>query len=423
MRVPLAAKLRPHTIDHMVGQQHLIGEGMPIRKILESGIVPNMIFYGPPGVGKTTLAHMIADSTGRNLYKLNATTASSADVKEILAELNTLAGENGIVLYLDEIQYFTKKQQQLLLDFVENGSVTLIASTAENPYFYVYGAIISRSTVFEFKPVSQQDMEKAVARAFAFVSEEAHVTVVREPGVDSYVACCANGDVRKAMNLVELLCLAKPGQKTLTVTLEDAGRLAPANTLKYDRDGDQHYDLLSAFQKSLRGSDPDAAIHYMSRILKGGDMPSVCRRLLVTAAEDVGLAYPQILPIVKACVDSANQLGMPEARIPLADAVILVATSPKSNSGIVAIDRAFEDLDKKEIGEIPAHLKDAHYAGAQALGHGVTYRYPHAFPGGWICQDYLPEGLRNAVYYEYGSNRAEQAAKTYWDGIKHEKKK
>lgn len=423
MYTPLAARLRPHRIEDMVGQQHLIGKGKPLYKIIESGSVPNMIFYGYSGIGKTTLASIIAEKTDKTLYKLNATTASTSDIKSVISDIGALGNENGIIIYIDEIQYFTKKQQQVLLEFIEDGSITLIASTAENPYFYVYSAILSRSTVFEFKPVSGKDIEKTVRRAFDFVRDEDKVDLTVEDGVVEYIASACGGDVRKSINSVEVLTARKPGQKSVTVTLEDAVSVAQKSNIRYDRDGDMHYDILSAFQKSIRGSDENAALHYLARLIKGGDLASICRRLLVIASEDIGLAYPLAAAVTKSCVDSALQLGFPEARIPLAEAVILLATAPKSNSVINAIDAAISDVENTECGDIPADLRDAHYSGAKKLGHGTGYKYPHLYPNHYVKQQYLPTKIKNAVYYIAGENKTEQAAKKYWDAIKNDEKK
>ncbi len=385
-RIPLAAKLRPSSLSDMVGQDHLIGEGRPLRRIIESGMIPNMIFYGSSGLGKTTLAQIIAASAEKTLYKLNATTASTGDIKDIIGELDAIYNEKGVILYLDEIQYFNKKQQQILLEFIENGKITLIASTTENPYFYVYNAILSRATIFEFRPVERTAVEKAVKRAFSFVETDGGIPVEVEDGVCSHIAASCGGDVRKAVNTVELLTVCKVGQEKISVTLEDAKALSQKSNMKYDRDGDTHYDILSAFQKSIRGADENAALHYLARLVSAGDLPSVCRRLLVIASEDIGLAYPQAVSVVKSCVDAALQLGFPEARIPLAEAVILLATAPKSNSAICAIDAAMTDLRDKEVGDIPDHLKDSHYAGAEKIGRGQGYVYPHGCKNNYVRQ-------------------------------------
>ena len=423
MASPLADRLRPKELDDIVGQRHLLAPGRSLRRIIESGEIPNMVFYGPPGIGKTTLAAIIAQKTNRRLHKLNGTTASTADIRAVVAELDTFHAPNGILLYLDEIQYFNKKQQQTLLEFIENGKITLIASTTENPYFYVYSAILSRSTVFEFKPVEFEEIRRAIRRAFLFLGEERGEAVEAPDEVVDCIATGCGGDVRKSINAVELCTLSTPlTEGKRLVTLETARELSQRSALRYDKEGDEHYDILSAFQKSMRGSDPDAAVHYLARLCEAGDLPSICRRLMVCACEDVGLAYPQIIPIVKACVDAAFQVGLPEARIPLADAVILVCNSPKSNSGNAAVDAAIADIRAGRVGEVPRHLKDSHYTGAAKMGRGLTYQYPHEFPNGWIKQQYLPDELKNAKYYRYGDNKNEQAFKAYWDKIKKEEK-
>lgn len=420
MSVPLAERLRPQSLDEIFGQRHLLGEGKALRNIILSGNIPNMIFYGPSGVGKTTLASYIARSTDRRLHKLNGTSATIGDIKAVVEELDTFAAPNGILLYLDEIQYFNKKQQQSLLEYIENGKITLIASTTENPYFYIYNAVLSRSTVFEFKPLEKEDVLCAIHRSIRFLEQEKNIKIELENAAAQHIASSCGGDVRKAMNTVELCCLAvTPNENhALAIPLSLAKELTQKSSLRYDKDGDEHYDIISAFQKSMRGSDPDAAIHYLARLLEAGDLQSACRRLLVCAAEDVGLAYPMILPIVKAAVDSALQLGLPEARIPLADAVILVSTSPKSNTGNTAIDRAISDLRHGKSGPVPDHLKDAHYGGAEKMGRGLTYQYPHAYPNRWVKQQYLPDKLAGNTYYTYGENKNEQAALAYWKKIK-----
>lgn len=421
MHTPLADRIRPVSLDDIVGQKHLIGENMPLRNIIESGELPNMIFYGPSGTGKTTLARMIAKKTDRTLRKLNCTTAGTQDIRDIVNDLNSFTAPNGILLYLDEIQYFNKKQQQTLLEYIEDGSITLIASTTENPYFYVYSAILSRSSVFEFKYVTPDEVENAVIRGFRLLEEEKDETFEIETGVTRHIANACGGDVRKSLNAVELCVLAakKPqnGEKRV-ITLESAQSLTQKSAMKYDREGDEHYDILSAFQKSMRGSDPDAAIHYLSRLLEAGDMTSAIRRLLVCAAEDVGLAYPMILPIVKAATDIALQVGMPEARLPLADAVILVCNSPKSNTAHDAVNEAMEDLKKGKSGPIPRQLQNKHFDGDDAEIKGQFYLYPHDYPNRWVEQQYLPDALKNKQYYFYGDNKQEQAAKEYWDKIK-----
>lgn len=421
MSKPLADRIRPQSIDDIVGQRHLLGEGMPLRNIILSGELPNLIFYGPSGIGKTTLASIIAKTTNRKLHRLNGTTASTSDIRDVVAELDTLAAPNGILLYLDEIQYFNKKQQQSLLEYIENGQITLIASTTENPYFYIYNAILSRSTVFEFKSVSPDELLPAIERAFSILEEERGEEFSIEDGVYEHIARGCGGDVRKAMNAVELCVLSSKnpanGEKRV-ITLENAQSLTQRSAMKYDRVGDEHYDIVSAFQKSMRGSDPDAALHYLARLLEAGDLPSATRRLMVCACEDVGLAYPMIIPIVKAAVDAALQVGLPEARIPLADAVLLVCNSPKSNSAYLGIDRAMADVKAGKTGPIPRHLQNMHYDGEDNPNKGQFYIYPQDCPNHWVEQQYLPDVLKNAQYYEYGDNKNEQAAKAYWDRIK-----
>lgn len=419
MNIPLADRLRPKTLDEIVGQKHLLAEDKPLRKIIESGEVPNLIFYGPSGVGKTTLATYIANKTNRTLKKLNGTTASTADIKEIVSQLNTFSGLNGILLYLDEIQYFNKKQQQTLLEFIENGSITLIASTTENPYFYVYNAILSRSTVFEFKPVSPDEVEKAVYRAVEVLEDESGIKIDFPPECAKKIAAGCGGDVRKAMNAVELSVIASDEQSGVkTVAAETVEQLVQKSALRYDKDGDEHYDIVSAYQKSMRGSDPDAALHYLARLLEAGDLPSACRRLMICACEDVGLAYPQLIPIVKSCVDIAQAVGLPEARIPLADAVVMVCNAPKSNSAYTGINLAMQDVRSGKSGSVPRQLQNMHCDGEDNPNKGQFYLYPHDYPNHFINQQYLPDLIKNRKYYDYGDNKNEQAFKAYWDNIK-----
>ena len=419
MSSPLADKLRPQKIEDMVGQTHLLGEGKPLINIIKSGQLPNMIFYGPPGIGKTTLAGIIAKTTDRYLVKLNGTTAGTSDIKDVVAKLDSLEAQNGILLYLDEIQYFNKKQQQVLLEYIESGAITLIASTTENPYFYVYSAILSRSTVFEFKSITPEEIEKAVRRAFSFMENERSEKFEIEDGVFSHISTASAGDVRKALNSVELCVLSSPEENGIRkIALESARQLTQKSAMRYDKDGDEHYDIISAYQKSMRGSDPDAAVHYLGRLLEAGDLPSACRRLLVCACEDVGLAYPQIIPIVKAAVDSALMLGLPEARIPLADAVILVCNSPKSNSAYNAINSAMSDIKAGKTGPVPRQLQNMHYDGEDNQNKGQFYKYAHDFPNHWVSQQYLPDAIKNRKYYEFGDNKNERAAKEYWSKIK-----
>lgn len=415
---PLADRLRPEQLGDVVGQKHLLAEGMVLRKIIDSGRIANMIFYGPSGVGKTTVARIIAGLTGKKLYKLNGTTASTSDLRGIVAELDTIQGIGGVILYLDEIQYLNKKQQQTLLEFIEDGSITLIASTTENPYFYVYNAILSRSTVFEFLPVEPTEIALAVKRGFAILAEETNEAAQIDDDTLRLIATTCGGDVRKAMNAVELAYFAadtENGERIITADI--VKQVSQRSNMRYDRDGDAHYNILSAFQKSIRGSDENAALHYLARLLTAGDLLSPCRRLLVTAAEDIGLAYPQAIPIVKACVDSAVQIGLPEAQIPLADAVILLCTAPKSNSGVSAIAAAMSDLQNKELGEIPPSLQDGHYKGAKKMGKSIGYQYAHDFKNHYVKQQYLPDNLVGTVYYEFGENKTEQAARMYRERI------
>lgn len=422
MNKPLADRIRPTELEDVVGQKHLLSPDKALYNMIQNGDIPNLIFYGPSGVGKTTVASIIANKTKRALRKLNGTSASTQDIKDIVAEIGTFSAPNGILLYLDEIQYFNKRQQQSLLEYIENGKITLIASTTENPYFYVYSAILSRSTVFEFKALNYTDIIPAVERGFKFLEEENNLKITYSDDVVKKIAQCCGGDVRKALNGVENCYFATPtidGVKA--VSIETAEELTQKSAMRYDKDGDEHYDIVSAYQKSMRGSDTNAALHYLARLLEAGDLPSACRRLMVCACEDVGLAYPQIIPIVKAAVDAAMMVGLPEARIPLADAVILVAESPKSNSAYEAINTAMADVKKGNFGPIPRQLQNKHYDGEDAEIKGQHYVYPHDCPNHWTQQQYLPDKLKNTKYYEYGTNKNEQAHKEYWSRIKGEK--
>lgn len=422
MNKPLADRIRPTELDDVVGQKHLLGEGKALRRLIEAGDIPNLIFYGPSGVGKTTVASIIASKTKRSLRRLNGTTASTQDIKDIVNELDTFSAPNGILLYLDEIQYFNKRQQQSLLEYIENGKITLIASTTENPYFYIYPAILSRSTVFEFKSVEPDEVIPAIKRGFNILADEYQVKLDIEEDVFKRIASGCGGDVRKSLNSVENCFFATPtvdGKKNITTSL--AKEFVQKSAVRYDRDSDEHYDIISAYQKSMRGSDPDAALHYLARLLQSGDLPSACRRLAVCACEDVGLAYPQIIPIVKSAVDIAMMVGLPEARIPLADAVILVATAPKSNSGEAAIDKAMADVQSGNYGPIPRRLQNKHFDGEDAEEKGQFYVYPHDYENHWVYQQYLPDRIKNKKYYEFGPNKNEQAFKSYWDRVKNKK--
>ena len=421
MNSPLADRLRPKIISEVAGQKHLLSEGKVLRRIIDSGELPNLIFYGPSGVGKTTVANIIAENCGKKLYYLNATTASTADIKEIINSIGTIESMGGILLYLDEIQYFNKKQQQILLSYIENGDITLIASTTENPYFYVYNAILSRSTVFEFKTLSSADIFTVLERAIGILSAEKGKAIKISDEAVRKIATAAAGDVRRSLNMLELCVLTADVAEDISVSNETVEEILASNSVRYDREGDEHYDIISAYQKSMRGSDPDAAIYYLGRLLAAGDLPSACRRLLVCANEDVGLAYPQIIPIVKAAVDTAMMVGLPEARLPLANAVILVATSPKSVSAHDAINAAMSDIERGIGGDIPRQLQNKHFDGEDATQKGQNYKYPHSYPGHYVNQQYLPDNIKNKKYYNYGDNKTEQKFKEYWDAIKKNK--
>lgn len=423
MQRPLADKIRPDTLDNVVGQEHLLGKGKMLNRIVSSGRMTNMIFYGPPGTGKTTVANIIAKQTNKRFHKLNATHASVKDIQNIIGELDSLMTPNGVLLYLDEIQNFNKKQQQSLLDFMENGKITLIASTTENPYFYVYKAILSRATVFEFKLLSKDNMITALERAMEIAGEELiDISVTYDAEVPAYIAEVSNGDLRKAINAVELAVYSTQpdAEGKIRIDRDIARECTQKKLLHYDRDGDSHYDILSAFQKSIRGSDVDASLHYLARLIKAEDLNSICRRLLVIASEDIGMAYPNAICIVKSCVDAAMQIGFPEARIPLAQAVVTLATAPKSNSSYEAVKAALRDIETKDIGDIPAHLKDTHYGGAQKLGRGLDYKYPHLYENNYVKQQYLPDNLKDAVYYVPGKNKMEEGLMKYRKGIRGE---
>ncbi|MGN1328385.1 MAG: replication-associated recombination protein A [Eubacterium sp.] len=419
MNKPLADRIRPTSLDDVVGQRHLLSEGKALRNLIESGDIPNLIFYGPSGVGKTTVASIIANETNRALRRLNGTTASTQDIKDIVAEIGTFTAPNGILLYLDEIQYFNKRQQQSLLEYIENGKITLIASTTENPYFYIYPAILSRSTVFEFKAVESNEVIPAIKRGFNILADEYRVQLEIDENVYNRIASGCGGDVRKALNSVENCFFAtKTVENKKIVALEIAEELTQKSSVRYDKEGDEHYDIISAYQKSMRGSDPDAALHYLARLLEAGDLPSACRRLTVCACEDVGLAYPQIIPIVKSAVDIAMMVGLPEARLPLADAVVLVATAPKSNSAHDAINEAMADVQRGNYGPVPRQLQNKHFDGEDAVVKGQNYIYPHDYENHWTYQQYLPDVLKDKKYYQFGDNKNEQAFKAYWDKVK-----
>lgn len=418
---PLADLIRPQTFDDVVGQQHLIGEGQILRNLIEVDHIPNLIFYGPSGVGKSTIALLLAKYArgGRKVYKLNATDASTQDIKDLIADLGTLECSNGIFLYLDEIQNFNKKQQQSLLKYIENGQITLISSTTENPYFTIFSAILSRSTILEFKPLTPDEIEDGLKRAIQLVQDEFFIHPLKyDEDAVKYIANICNGDLRRGLNALEIALYPNCRKENFVLNLEVAKSCTVTAGFSYDKFGDQHYDTLSAFQKSIRGSDPDAAVHYLARLIKAGDLNSICRRLLVIASEDIGLAYPQAISLVKSCTDAALQLGFPEARIPLAQATILLANSPKSNSAYLAINEALKDIDSGNVGQIPLHLRDAHYKAAKELNRGVEYKYPHDYPKNYVYQQYLPNQLKNKVYYKAGRNKIEQSFVAYGEYIK-----
>ena len=410
MQKPLADLLRPQSLDDMVGQSHLLSKGTVFRKSVDSGKVNNMIFYGPPGVGKTTVANIIAKNSNLTLHKLNGTSASIDDIKNVIKEVDSLLNTKGILLYLDEIQYLNKKQQQSLLEFVESGDITLIASTTENPYFYIYPALLSRCTVFEFKSLQVGDVKEGLIKAGK------HLGLTYEDEALNKLALASNGDMRKALNNLDFIYSALKKSKVVTLALVD--QLIDKANIVYDRGEDKHFDTLSAFMKSLRGSDPDAALFYLAKLLSGGDIIAASRRLLCSVTEDVGLAYPQLIPIVKACVDSALQLGMPEARLPLANATILIATAPKSNAACLAIDEALNDIAQGKGNSVPRQLQNTHFDGEDAKVKGQHYIYPHDYPNHWVEQQYLPDDLKKRKYYIYQDNKYEQNLKEYWDKIK-----
>ena len=410
MATPLAEDIRPETLDEMVGQEHLFNKDSIFRKMISRNIIPNMIFYGPPGVGKTTVANIIAKNTDMLLYKLNGTTAGLDDVKKVIEDSKSIFASKGVLLYLDEIQYFNKKQQQSLLEFVEKGLITLIASTTENPYFYIYPALLSRCSVFEFKQITSEDIKKGLKRVIKLKN------IKIEDEAISVLATSSNGDMRKAINNLEFVYIALGSKKKITE--KDVLEVIPKANISYDRSEDKHYDHLSALMKSLRGSDPDAAIFYLAKMLEAGDIISVCRRLLCSVNEDVSLAYPQLIPIVKSCVDTALQLGLPEAYLPLSNAVILIATAPKSNSACMAFKKASDDVKMGKGQGVPRCLQNTHYDGDEATERGQNYKYPHDYPNHYVEQQYLPDDVKDQKYYIPGKNKIEQANKEYWDKIK-----
>ena len=412
---PLADRMRPETFADVFGDEKLFSDGGIFPKMIETGHIPNMIFYGPSGTGKTTAANIISKAAGKAMRRLNATSASLSDIKEVVAETSSLYGSDGVLLYLDEIQYFNKKQQQSLLEFIEDGRITLIASTTENPYFYVYSAIISRSAVFEFKPLSVDALSKAIERARKFLSDEKGAEIICDADAVRIMAQSSAGDARRAINLFENIAVVSDGH----ITAESVRTFLPDVMMSgFDKSGDGHYDLLSAYQKSIRGSDPDAAVFYLAKILSGGDLLSACRRIQVVASEDIGLAYPMAAAITHACVESALKLGLPEASIPLANATVMLATAPKSNSAYLAYGAAAADVASGKGAVPPRTLQNVHLDGENVAQKGQNYKYPHDFKNHYVGQQYLPDDLKNKKYYEFGENKTEQAAKAYWELIK-----
>ena len=406
--------MRPKKLEDIVGQKHIVGEGTPLNKLIKNRNIMNCIFYGPPGVGKTTLANIISNYTDKKFYKINATTSSIKEIQSITSDIDNLLNFKGIILYIDELQHFNKKQQQALLEFIEDGRVILIASTTENPYFAIHKAILSRSTIFQFKPVSTEDIIIALERAVSKLEKEGYVISLEE-GVLKYIGEISQGDVRKAYTILEL-AIKTQEKDNILLNKEYVEKLGQSN-LKSDSSGDDYYNLLSALQKSIRGSDPDASIHYLARLIKGGNMDSVIRRIGVIAAEDIGLAHPNALQVVNSGIDLALKIGMPEARIILSELVIYLATLPKSNSAYMAIDDALRDLERNNSGDVPKHLKDAHYSGASNLGVG-GYLYPHNYPNSYINQEYMPENMRGKEYYKPKDNKYESSIKAYWNNVK-----
>ena len=425
MLKPLAERMRPVKIEDMIGQGHIIGKGKALANMINAKKITNIILYGPSGTGKTSLANIISHTLNMEFFKINATTSSVSDIKQVISKSNEISNLNGIILYIDEIQSFNKKQQQTILEYIENGKITLIASTTENPHHYVYNALLSRSIVFEFKPLNTVDIVKGLEKAISFLEEEeleGYVINYEKEALEK-IAVFSNGDLRKAINILEAAMFSLDISEDMQLSLDCASieNGLDIKMISYDRSGDNHYDILSAFQKSIRGSDVDASLHYLARLIKARDMQSIIRRLIVIASEDIGLAYPNAISIVKACADSANQLGFPEARIPLAQAVILLASSPKSNSVITAIDRALSDIESKDIGQIPMHIRDGHYSGAKKLSRGIGYKYPHNYENSYVNQSYMPENIKNSKYYMPGENKFEKSAFEYLNSIKKKK--
>lgn len=400
---PLAVRMRPQSLNDFVGQQEILGKGRFLREMIERDNVPSMILFGPPGSGKTTLAQIIANTTQAQFEKLNAVTSGVSDIRKITeaARERLLRHRKRTVLFIDEIHRFNKSQQDALLPFVENGTVTLIGATTENPYFEVNSPLLSRVRVVRLQPLERSAIAGLLKKALADDRGLGAKQLSCSEEAIAIIADLAGGDARSALNILEQASYAVAHSKENTITGETLAAVVSEKILRYDKKGDNHYDVVSAFIKSMRGSNPDAALHYLARMIEAGeDVKFIARRIVICAAEDVGLADPQALPIAMAAANAVQFLGLPEARIPLAEAVVYIAAAPKSNSAYLAIDKALHDVRSRDFGEVPPHLRDSSYAGAKKLGHGVEYRYPHDSPEGYVAQQYLPPNLKNASYYK-----------------------
>lgn len=411
---PLAERMRPNSLNDFIGQKHIIGKGKPLYNLIINKKIPNCILYGPPGTGKTTLANIMANYVDKKFYKLNATTASVKDIQDIVSELDTLLGYNGVVIYIDELQHFSKKQQQSLLEFIENGKITLIGSTTENPYFVLHKAIISRCNIFQFQPLKREEIMEGIIKAIKRAKEKELNIEYTEEAI-SYIAEISQGDYRKAYNILEL-AINSQLSSTINLSVEYIESLGQSH-IRSDSSGDEYYNLLSAFQKSIRGSDPDAAVHYLARLIKGGNLQAIIRRISVIAAEDIGLAYPNALSVVNSGIELALKTGLPEAQIILSELTIFLATLPKSNSAYLAISSAISDLENINVGDVPNHLRDAHYSGAKNLGVS-GYKYPHDYSNNYVKQEYMPKELSSKKYYIPQNNKFEENIKNYWANIK-----
>lgn len=411
---PLAEIMRPTDIDEMVGQKHIISKGTVINNLIKNRTIINSIFYGPPGTGKTTLARIMSKYTDKKFYKINATTASVKDVQEIVNNLDNLLNYNGVVLYVDEIQHFNKKQQQSLLEFIEDGRVILLASTTENPYFCIHKAILSRSTIFQFKSLYREDIVIALDRAIEKLIKEGYKLECEDGALD-FIADISAGDVRRAYTILELY-IKSSLTDVIKVTKEKIEKLNQSN-MKADASGDEYYNHLSALHKSIRGSDPNAAVHYLARLIKSGNLDAIVRRIAIIAAEDVGMAHPNAMPVINSGIDLCLKVGFPEANIILSQMVIYLATLPKSNSAYVAISRALNDLDTKRVSDMPDYLKDSHYSGARNLGV-KGYKYPYDYLNNYVKQVYMPKELENEVYYIAQDTKYEKSLEAYWSSVK-----